>query len=169
MLVETSVTVPKLRVFKTITIGGRSCKTEDYISLMRRRGVRIGDKASKFFGGLRLTVTDKESDFSLVLPSVGDLGFAKRGERRKIYDRAIERGMKLCPLEAVFRLRLDYTDQPLSDWFIVATEHVAIRDSLFLFVLGRDGRGPWINTCSGSPDFCWTRGIRFAFVDPRHK
>ena len=71
-----------------------------------------------------------------------DLGF--KGYRKlnlaRVYERALELGLQLCPPKIAYHLRLAYLDQPVGEWLLVATP--PIRDYELRYIQLLLGRGP---------------------------
>ena len=130
---------------------------------LKKAGRRIGDWASDILG--RITLGDTEHDIELILVSVRELGFKNGATRKDIFDREVEKGLDLCPTEVGPQLALQYLDQPLGEWIIVAMEPIAASvGGLSLFRVGCGGDGLWLYTRFGDSAFFWHPGFRFVFV-----
>jgi hypothetical protein len=149
---------PITSIWKTITIGNIS--RDKFISTFKERGMDVDNWAADMMKQDAFTV----EQIDLVNVSVGELGFGKATRYDAICQRAKERGLELCPLEVGPQLRLQYLDQPLGEWFIVAME--AIRDSdgdLRVFAVEHGGDGLWLGGEYGSPGCLLYPGRRLVF------
>ncbi|MEK7630610.1 MAG: hypothetical protein AAB417_01075 [Patescibacteria group bacterium] len=160
-------TSPEFQTWKTIKLG-TGLKTADDFRRVLRDSCRIGDGASDILGKPAFTVCDTEMELDLVRPSVAELGFKDGATFKDICERGLEYGLKLCPAEVGPQLRLQYRDQPLGEWLIIAMK--AIRYSagdLSVFSVERYDNGLWLSGYDGSPDYFWFSLDRFVFVRPR--
>lgn len=152
----------EFKTWKTITVG--TCKTVNELSnALRNNDCRISDWAGDILK--KITLADAEAKIELVLVSVADLGFTKKTRRDAIYDRAKEFGLDLVPAEAGPQLRLQYTDQPLNEWMLMAME--PITDSVgdqYVFSVAHDGDGRWLHGYYGNPDNLWLPDDRWVFA-----
>jgi len=104
--------------------------------------------------------------FSLVRLKVHDLGFpkGKYPTTNEIYKRIEELGLELCPPETGPQYRIQYTNQPMGEWFRIGMKQIADRGgSPSIFGLGRRDDGLWLGsgwTGSGSE---WGPGDGFVF------
>ena len=97
--------------------------------------------------------------------SVAELGFKNGAKRKDIYNRALELGLKLCPNEVGPALRLQYTDQPMEEWFLVAMKPIADSDgSLYVFATVRYSDGLWFGGTYGNPDNFWNADYLWVFL-----
>jgi len=104
----------------------------------------------------------------LVALTVGELGFPEGATYAKICERARVRGLELCTPEVGPRLRLQYLDQPMDEWIIIAMEPIAGSDGgLNVFSVDCYDDGLWLRTGYGNPDRLWYANHRFVFVRPR--
>ena len=113
----------------------------------------------------KITLSGVEEDIELILVSVRDLGFKNGATCKEIFDRAFEMGLGLCPAEVGPQLALQYLDQPLGEWLLIAMEPISDSDGvLHLFLVVRVGDGLWLRTYYGNPDNFWDPGDRFVCV-----
>ncbi|KKQ96707.1 MAG: hypothetical protein UT22_C0025G0001, partial [Parcubacteria group bacterium GW2011_GWC2_39_11] len=85
--------------------------------------------------------------------------------RQRIYGRANELGLDLCPAEVGPQLRLQYKDQPEEEHLIVAMNPIADSDgALELFLVERDDSGLWLDSYYDDPGYIWHAGSRFVFA-----
>lgn len=155
---------PEFNVWKIIKLGTGFKTAKDFCRAFKRAGYKIGDWANDVLGQKAFTVTPRETSLVLVRVSVSELGF-ERATRRKIYARALELGLKLCPAETGPQLRLQYTDQPLGEWVLVGME--PITDSggdPHVFRVARDEDGAWLDGAYGDAEGVWYGGDRWVFA-----
>lgn len=98
-------------IWKTISIGTHA-RIDELKDAILSSGFRIGDWANDVLGEPNFTVASEEKKIDLVRITPKDLGFKEGAYREDIYNRALELGLKLCPLEVGPQLRLQYIDQP---------------------------------------------------------
>lgn len=70
------------------------------------------------------TVAPEPTEVTLVVVSVGELGFLDGALLADIYASAKKRGLELCPPEVGPQLRLQYPDQPEDECLIIAMEPI---------------------------------------------
>jgi hypothetical protein len=158
----------KCPVWKTIKLGTGLKTADDFRKAIKECGMKISSWASDILGKPVFTVAVKETELDLAVASVAELGFKNGATREQIYSRAKELGLELCPNEVGPQLRLQYKDQPNSEWLAVAIE--PITDSgggLRLFSVGRDDGGLWLSSDYGRPGSVWSGGGCFVFVCSR--
>lgn len=113
-------------------------------------------------------VAGERGNYDLVEVSVRSLGFDKNTRYDVICARALELGLELCPAEVGPQLRLQYKDQPLGEYLIVAMN--AINDSggsPRVFNVHRSADGLWLDSNDGRPVRGWDPEHRFVFLRPR--
>jgi hypothetical protein len=158
----------EFKVFKTIRLGTGLDTADDFRKSLEDNGFRIGGWANDILGKPAFTVAAEETELDLVVVSVADLGFKNRPTREKIYARAKELGLDLCPAEVGPQLRLQYKDHPNDEWLVIGMEPIAGSDgTLELFGVGHVGDGLWLESCDDNPGSVWSERSRFVFVLPR--
>ncbi len=157
--------VPEFKVFKTIKLGTSGLKTaNDFRKDIKDNGFKVGDWANDILGKPAFTVATEETELDLVVVSVAELGFKKGATREQIYARAKELGLDLCPAEVGPQLRLQYKDQPNSEWLIIAMEPIADSDGrLKLFFVKRFDSDLWLYSYCVKPGLVWYSVDRFVF------
>lgn len=150
--------------WKTIKLG--TLKNVDAIrQALKAQGYSIGSWADDILGMPAFTVSQEETQLDLVVVTVSELGFKNGATRKDIYDRAFEQGLLLCPSEVGPQLRLQYADQPMGEWMLVAMEPIAASDGgLDVFRVEHDGGGLWLGSDSSEPDDVWDAGDRWVFA-----
>ena len=151
--------------FRTIKLGTGLKTADDFRDALKKDGYRIGDWANDIIGKPAFTASETETEVDLVVLTVAELGFKDGATRKDIYDRALERGLELCPSEVGPQLRLQYKDQPKGEWLVIAME--PITDSvgyLFVFFVEYVSVEQWLHASFGFPGLVWGAGGRFVFV-----
>jgi hypothetical protein len=159
---ETTASPREFKTWKTVKIGTHK-NVEELSKSLTGSGFRIGDWAADILK--KTTLAPAETEIELVLVTVADLGFTKATRRDAIYDRAKELGLDLVPAEVGPQLRLQYTDQPMDEWMVMAMEPIAYSDgNLSVFRVGRYEDGPWLLTGCGHPGSTWSPDCRWVFA-----
>ncbi len=110
------------------------------------------------------TVADKEVEVSLATATVKELTGKNETMLQKIFDAIERKGGHLLPLEASPQLRLQYKDQPMGEWLVMATKSITGSDGcLRVFGVRRYGDGLWLRSGVACPGGLWDGGIRFVF------
>lgn len=157
-----TMTTEKFPTWKTVRIGTHR-SVEDLSKALGNAGYRVSDWANDILG--KITVSPTEKELELVVITVGDLGFKNGAKREDIYRRAQELGLDLCPAEVGPQLRLQYKDQPMGEWLLIAMEPIADSDGgLHVFNVERHGDEIWLHASCGYPGCFWYAGGRWVFV-----
>lgn len=161
----TRITTPHFPVWKTIKVGTHK-SVADLEAATLNAGFRIGDWAHDVLTGSAFTLAEHEFELNLVRLTVGELGFKDGAHRTNIYKRALELGLKLCPLEVGPQLRLQYSDQPKLGSLQIAMKPQRDsegHESQFRVVHGGDGFA-WLVGDHKHPDDFWKENEYFIFV-----
>ncbi len=141
--------------WKTIKLRTGLKTGDDFQKAIEAEGMKVGYWVDKFTSAL--AASDKEKETELIKVAVGDF-FKKGATRKDFYERAIELGLALCPIEVGPQLRLQYKDQPEGECLIIATEPIVFTMSalggmpncerLLIVEHNVDGQndGQWLNT-----------------------
>jgi hypothetical protein len=116
----------------------------------------LGDTANEIIGKRDFELSRTPTQIELVLLSGKDLGFLPTGQPslQEIYRRAEELGYALCPPEVGPQLRLQYTDQKVGEFLLVAMPGIRNYDgNETIFSVGNGGAGLALIGSSGKPDF----------------
>ncbi|MFA4890656.1 MAG: hypothetical protein WC587_03475 [Candidatus Paceibacterota bacterium] len=160
---ETASSRSSFPVWKTITLGIYKSANE-YREMLKANGFKIGNWGDDILGKPAFTASPEETEVELVKMTVAELGFRNGATRKEIYERALELELKLCPNEVGPALRLQYTDQPMSEWILVAMEPIADSDGyLDVFASERSSDGLWLHGLDGSPDNRCSAGSQWVF------
>ncbi|OGG49159.1 hypothetical protein A3G63_01095 [Candidatus Kaiserbacteria bacterium RIFCSPLOWO2_12_FULL_52_8] len=132
------------------------------------QGMRVGNWAQQLLESADFKVIGERQQVDLVEVFVRSLGFTTATRYDQICSRAKELGLELCPAEVGPQLRLQYKDQPLGEYLIVAMKAISVRDGHpRVFTVDRGGGGLWLSADRGRPDGEWGPGHRFVFLRPR--
>ncbi len=150
--------------WKTIKLGIHK-SADEYRKAIKANGFKIGDWANDILGKSAFTVSSDEIEVELVRMTVAELGFKSGATRKNIYERALELGLKLCPNEVGPALRLQYKDQPMNEWLLIAMEPITDSDGgLSVFEAERRSGGLWLYGTSALPDFFWNADSQWVFL-----
>ncbi|OGM93553.1 hypothetical protein A2935_02910 [Candidatus Wolfebacteria bacterium RIFCSPLOWO2_01_FULL_47_17b] len=160
--------IPELKIWKTIKIGTGIKTADDFRKALKKAGCKIGDWGNDILGKPEFKTAEIKEEIDLVNISVAELGFKKGATRKDIYDRALQLGLEFCPAEVGPQLRLQYPDQPLGEWLLVAMEPITDSDgTLYVFDVECNDDGRWLNGNYGNPDYFWGGDYRWVFCRPR--
>jgi len=154
-------------IWKTIAIG----TFRDPVALrdaMSAMGCGVGNSAAEVLALPAFTVSGNKTDLDLVIVSAAQLGI--QGETvplRKMYAHAQRRGLGLAPAEVAPQLRLQYLDQPIGEFLIIAMEPIRTwsGDPVILTV-ANCGAGLILIGQDGHDDSEVPAMSRFVFVRP---
>jgi hypothetical protein len=159
---------PRCDVWKTIKLGTGLKSADDFRQAFKASGMKLGDWASDVLGKPEFVVSDKETELDLVVVTVKNLGFKNGATREKIYARAKELGLDLCPPEVGPQLRLQYQNQPNGEWILIGMDPIRYSDGyLHVFHVEHDDSELWLYSDYDRPGCVWDAGDRFAFVRSR--
>jgi len=159
---EAAAAPREFKTWKTIKLGTQK-SVKDLSKALTSNSFRISDWAADILK--KTTLAPAETEIELVLVTVADLGFTKATRRDAIYDRAKELGLDLVPAEVGPQLRLQYLDQSMDDWMVMAMEPIAGSDgNLDVFDVARSEDGQWLGADYGDPDDEWNPGGRWVFA-----
>lgn len=128
------------------------------------KGCKISDWSADVMTKPQFVLSQEEQDIKWVAVSARQLGFKKSATRVAIIDRAEKDfGLDRCQPEDGVYIRLGHLNQPNGEWRLLAMDPITDSDGglSIVFVVGRDGRGLWLDTHYGSagnqwnPDFVW--------------
>ena len=156
---------PEGRIRKeTVEIGGKDAK--ELIKEMREKKINISDYAMDMLNSKDFTVLKESETEILIRLKVGNLGFPKNKypTTDEIYKRIEELGLELCPPETGPHYRLQYTNQPIGEWFRIGMKQIADRGgNPDVFYLVRGEGGLWLDDCWTRPTDEWGPENEFVF------
>ena len=94
---------------KIVEVGGLT--KEQLREKLTHSSIQLNEYGEKLLSSDHFILSKTKLVLQLIELTVADLGFPDGAALSKIYQRANELGLKLCPLEAVPYLRLQYLDQ----------------------------------------------------------
>ena len=154
-----------LKIFKTINLRTGLKTADDFRKSLRDSGNKVSSGANGILGNSAFTVAVKKIKIDLAIKSVDELGFKDGATRQRIYGRANELGLDLCPAEVGPQLRLQYKDQPEEEHLIVAMNPIADSGgALELFSVKRNDSGLWLDGYFFNPGNIWYAHYRFVFA-----
>src|SRR3989338_4883715 len=160
---------PKERVkFRHIELGTGITDGPTFQKAIEAQGMKIYRPGAEMLKNPDFKVVGERVNAELVEVSVRSLGFETATRYDNICERAKELGLAVCPAEVGPQLRLQYKDQPLDEYLIVAMN--AINDSggrPGVFSMGAEGDGLWLGAAYGRPGDEWAPEDRFVFLRPR--
>ncbi|MFZ2303694.1 MAG: hypothetical protein WAV98_02820 [Minisyncoccia bacterium] len=158
-------TTSRFEVWKTIRLGTSLKTADDFRAAIKIAGMYIGDWGNDILSKPVFTASTEETEIDLVVVSNADLGFRDGAELKDTYARALELGLDLCPNEVGPQLRLQYTDQPIGEWLLIAMEPIVDSDGnrILFHVERRDGGSQYLYGSHGDPVNVWHADARFVF------
>ncbi len=152
--VYTSFPEGKIR-FDQVTVGGKDLNQLQ--KELSESKINVSSYAEHMMRtGLSLTA-GKAQDLDIVRLKVGDLGLPDDYPATdKIFKRAEELGLELCPPDLGPNYRLQYKDQPMGEWFSIGMKPIADQDgNPYVFFLERNTGGLWLHGHFANPDDEW--------------
>lgn len=166
----------KIEQFK-VWLGGQS--EEDIAGELEKREQLAEDDKEKIYnssyakGMLKndefYTLKNKELIYFIKL-KVRDLGFPNGATTQKIYEKAEELGLDLCPPETGPQIRLHYEEifkreQPQGEWFCIGMKQISDSDGHpSVFVVRRNDDGErWLSGRWAEPERRWDSDCEFVF------
>ena len=153
--------------FRKVELGTGITSGLEFTRALTAQGIKV-EYAKQLLNNPDFTVTGEHQSADLVEVSVAALGFNRSTRYDQICARAKELGLELCPAEVGPQLRLQYQEQPLGEYLVVAMKAINDLDGdPRVFAVSRDGAGLWVSASVGRPDDVWGLGGRFVFLRPR--
>ena len=140
----------KYKIWKTITIGKKP----------KTGGINMSNFAESM---LKKVKWNKYETIDLVLLTPKDFGFNGWITTKKLFAKAKQEGLSLCPPQVGLQLRVDYKKQPLNEWIYIAMKPIAgSGGDPRVFGVGRGGDGLWLLDTWANPDYRWDPSGQFA-------
>jgi len=162
-------------VWKTLTLGQYPDYQTYKTCIAQTGGMRIDDTAEEILMKMRCAKEKTEVDVVRVYAGregySGDLGFRQGTSRRVFFERALELGLQLCPIEVAPALRLAHQVREL-EAILIAMEPVIVgKPPMACVVTLYNDAGPslWLNNSPvDRPQYAdWTLRTPWVFVQPR--
>lgn len=113
----------------------------------------------------KTSFSGEKKNLKLVSFSVESLGFPNGATTKEIFEKAKKFGLELAPAEVGPQMRLQYQDQSMGEWLLLAMEPITdSRGGPAVFYLERYEDGSWLGALSALPDLRWGAGHQFVFV-----
>ena len=162
--VRTAADIP---VWKTIAIG--TFKDLSALrSAMAAVGCSAGNSADEILARPAFTLSGKKTEVELLAVSPAELGFqGETATLRDIYAHAQRLGLRLSPAEVAPQLRLQYFDQPIGEFLLVAMEPIRTwAGEPVILTVANGGAGLILIGQDGRDDLEIPVTSRFVFVRP---
>jgi hypothetical protein len=155
-------TVP---TWKSVSLG-RHDSANSLREALKAAGCHVGDLASEVFDRPEFTVGASRRKVELAILSLVDLGLGPQGATRAvIYERAARLGLGLASPEIAAQLRLQYPDQPIGEFLLVAMEPLKTARGDFVDLsVANGGAGLLLIAYDAQPNRVVPPRERFVFV-----
>jgi len=149
-------------VFETIKLGTGLKTADDFRVALKKNGCLGSQWTTDLLIQPAFKIASEETELKLVEVSTVELGFKRGAKRARIYQRAQELGLGLCPSEAGPQLCLQSAEKLKGECFLVATDPIVGSDNkLYLFNVVRG----WLHGHDdGAPNSFWSAGIKWLFA-----
>jgi hypothetical protein len=146
-------------------IGGQTAA--ELTSAIQKAGIKTS-RASEFLLSSNDFITLKTSEEMIAIRlTARDLGFAAGAETGRIYARAEELGLDLCPAETGPHYRLANPDQPMNDSVVVAMKQILTPEfNPCVFYVDHKPDGLYLNAFYADPGGWKNAGDHFLFRLP---
>ena len=165
--VSTSMTPSQFKVWKTIELGGIQT-ANNFHNTLQTQGIKLDGPSYDILNSKDFPISASVQRIDLVKVMPEELGLiASTTSREEIIAKALSLGLKLCPPEVGYQLRLQYKDQPEDEDFIIATEPLAYSGtSPSLFYISKTDGIPWLifGRTSKGPDGYKDGSLGWIFV-----
>jgi hypothetical protein len=144
------------------TIGGKS--KNERVDELKDKDINFLSSPESILNNPEFSVQEHSEEIDLIKLSVRDLGFPGAPTTFKIYARAKELGLELCPAETGLSLPLEYNIQARGDWYFVAIKPIMNRRGCpGVFGLHRSDDGLWLCERWAEPAGQWSPDHQFVF------
>jgi hypothetical protein len=160
--VRSAVDIP---AWKTITVG-TFADSFALCNALDAAGCGIGDSAQEILARSAFTLSATRTSVELFSVSAAELGFqANTASLADIYARARQLGFELAAAEVGPQLRLQYFDQPIGEFLIIAMEPIRTwKGELVILNVANGGAGLILIGQDGSADAQISAASRFVFA-----
>jgi len=149
---------------KTIELGTGLKTRDDFLTALEQQNNYISDFSKDIMSKPEFIVAPKETKEKLIILSVSDLGFSQGATIKDIYLKAQELGLELCPPETGPQLRLQYTDQPTNEYYLIGMKPISDSSGLpRLFDVNCHDGGSWLSTSHGKSVNFYDSRSQFVF------
>ena len=159
---EASRPIMERAPWMTIQLGTNK-SNQDLRKELEKNDHRISDWGSDILK--KTDVATELTEVDLIVLSNAELGSPDGCTVAQTYEAAQKLGLELCPAEVGPQLRLQYTNQPMDEWLLVAMDPITDSDgTLSVFRVVRHEDGSWLIGYYGRPDRHWFGDYRWVFV-----
>lgn len=154
-------------VWKTIE-AGTFANSFALMNALDAAGCSVGDLAAEILARPTFTLGRTKANVELFAVSAAELGFrTDTVSLAGIYARAQQLGFQLAAAEVAPQLRLQYLDQPIGEFLIIAMEPIRTwKGEPVILSVANGGAGLVLIGQNGSADAEISVGSRFLFVRP---
>ncbi|OGD64073.1 hypothetical protein A2215_01410 [Candidatus Berkelbacteria bacterium RIFOXYA2_FULL_43_10] len=143
-------------------IGGKT--KNELVNELKANGIKIYEYAQDMLDSSEFTTQPSPEQINLVRLKVRDLGFPNGATTDRIYAKAEELGLELCPAEVGPHQRLKDIDQPLGEWYRIAMKQITDRrGDPKVFDLAHNDDGLWLDSYFAYPAYEWSADGGFVF------
>lgn len=152
-------------VWRTVKLGARTTSAA-FLTALTEQGCRVSDYARDILGKPAFTVNETETEVELCVATTAELtGKEQGGTTAEVFTGIRRIGGKLCPHAVGPELRMQYKDQPMGEWLLVAMEPISDSDGTpYVWYLVRREVGLWLYADRGSPESFWHGLNRWVFT-----
>lgn len=160
---------------RAVRIGGMS--TDEIRAALKANGIAVNEIAQSLLAHSAFETSAERSTIEIADIFLEKIGLPYGGTLERVFERANEHGLDLCPLELAAHLRLQFTDQP--EGFLghppssnrappgsltVAARPIATGDGVHMGFYLRRIRGVlWLRGYRSPAEHVWAAGDRFVF------
>ncbi|MBM7839776.1 hypothetical protein JOC54_003056 [Alkalihalobacillus xiaoxiensis] len=101
---------PNKHITRLIKIGG--LQKDELIDQLKQHSIALNQYAEQLLVDPHFTVSRTEKRLMAIELAVKDLGLPEGATIKRLFEKAVESGLTLCPLEVAPHFRLLYLDQP---------------------------------------------------------
>jgi len=164
-----------------ITLGGLN--KADLIAALTKNAISMNTHAETLFDSDYFTTSETSYTVTTVELTVRNLGCSQGTILSKIYAKAKQLGLGLCPLELAPHLRLQYLDQPEGHFGKPVRQHQAPHGAITVaskiptekddfpkgFYLRRMDGILWLRGYRSDPEHVWAPDDHFVFLKDEHE
>lgn len=146
----------------TVEVGGLTKAA--LLREFRQHEISLNDYGKRLFEDASWAPSNSARRLETVELTARRMGFPEGATTAQLFQRAVDTGLSLCPLELGPFLRLQYLDQPERFWITIASRKLS-EDPGFPngFYLRRLADGLWLRGYIASDDHVWDAEDHFVF------
>lgn len=152
-----------------IRVGNCMRTVDDFCAALRQIGCRISGPAQYILDKTCSAVAGQGGNVQLVVRTTSELvdhdGWGKTTE---VFAGAARLGLEQCHTDDGLWLRLQYLDQPPSEWLMIGMEPANDSDGdLSVYGVGREGDVLYLTANCANPNRRWEGDVRWVFRLPK--